>query len=64
MEKSRKSPTEKIWRRPRKLRGLGDVAAVVAQPVAIAIDAVLHTNLTHCEKCKERQTNLNRMFPF
>ena len=35
----------KIFGEPAKLRGMGDVVAVVAQPIARAIDAVARTNV-------------------
>jgi len=49
---------------PAKLRGLGDLVAVVAQPVAKAIDTVTGTNVQGCGGCKQRQEDWNRKFPF
>lgn len=53
------------------LRGAGDVVAVVAQPIARALDAVtsklpkkLHTNVVGCGGCKRRQEFLNRLVKF
>lgn len=49
------------------LRGLGDVVALVAQPIARAIDKVVGTDLKHCGGChgpNGRQARLNRMVPF
>jgi len=46
-----------------KLRGLGDVVAIVAQPVAMAIDAVAGTDLANCGGCQARQEALNKAFP-
>lgn len=45
-------------------RGLGDLVAKVAQPIAKAIDKVAGTNLKECGGCKKRQAALNKMFPF
>jgi hypothetical protein len=46
-----------------KKRGLGDLVAIVAQPIAGAIDAVAGTNLKGCKGCKSRQEALNRLIP-
>lgn len=43
--------------------GLGDAVAVVAQPIARAIDAVAGTNLKGCGGCAQRRAALNRMVP-
>jgi hypothetical protein len=48
---------------PRAPLGLGDVVALVAQPIARAIDAVAGTNLKECGGCKQRQAKLNRIAP-
>jgi len=48
----------------KKYKGLGDVIAVVAQPIAIGLDSVFHTSLENCGGCKKRQENFNRLFPF
>ncbi len=48
------------WRRP---RGLGDIVASVAQPIAKTVDAVFGTKVQHCGSCKERQAELNEKFP-
>lgn len=45
------------------LRGLGDAVAVVAQPIAKAIDSVLGTKVRECGGCKARQAALNKAFP-
>jgi hypothetical protein len=45
------------------IRGLGDVVALVARPVARAIDAVAGTKLAGCGGCKSRQAKLNRILP-
>ena len=44
--------------------GLGDVVAVVAQPIAKVIDAVAGTNVAGCGSCAKRQAALNAAFPF
>ena len=54
----------KRWRRPRKLRGLGDAVAIVAQPIARVLDRVAGTNLQNCSGCKDRQDRLNQAVPF
>ena len=43
--------------------GLGDAVAVVAQPIALAIDAIAGTNIRNCGGCKQRQAMLNRAVP-
>ncbi|MDB6026306.1 MAG: hypothetical protein JWM68_2529 [Verrucomicrobiales bacterium] len=45
-------------------RGLGDVVANFAQPVARALDSVLGTNIQNCGGCKDRQETLNKIVPF
>ena len=51
------------WKRPRKLRGLGDAVAVVANPIALGIDAMLGTQISNCGGCRKRQDALNRAMP-
>lgn len=46
-----------------KARGLGDVVAIVAQPTAAMIDALIGTDLKNCPACTERQEDLNNKFP-
>lgn len=46
------------------MRGLGDLVAVVAHPVAKAVDGLLGTDLEHCQGCAERQADWNRAVPF
>lgn len=48
------------------MRGLGDLVAVVAQPIAKAIDHVTggRTNVASCGGCKSRQEALNKAVPF
>lgn len=42
-------------------KGLGDMVAKVAQPIAKAIDAVAGTNIHECSRCKQRQEALNKL---
>lgn len=44
-------------------RGLGDLVATIAQPIARTIDRLAGTNLANCGGCKERQAALNRILP-
>lgn len=48
---------------PRPMRGLGDLVAKVAKPIARAIDAVAGTDMANCGGCAERQKKLNQAFP-
>jgi len=45
----------------REILGLGDAVAMVAQPIARAIDRVAGTNIQGCGGCKQRQEMLNRL---
>ena len=45
----------------RKVAGLGDLVAVVAQPIARAIDRVAGTDIEHCAGCARRRAALNRV---
>lgn len=47
----------------RKPFGLGDAVALVARPVARAIDAAAGTNLVACAGCAKRREALNRAVP-
>jgi len=47
----------------KKYRGLGDLVAVVAEPVARVIDAVAGTRIQGCAGCAGRRDNWNRRFP-
>lgn len=49
---------------PQAVKGLGDVVAKVAQPIARAIDRVAGTNVAGCGGCKKRQEILNKVMPF
>lgn len=59
------SKTPKAWNVYGKceLFGLGDAVAMVAQPIAKAIDAVAGTNIQGCGGCKKRQEALNNLVP-
>ncbi len=48
---------------PPKPRGLGDVVALFAEPIARASDAVLGTHLVGCNACAERRAALNKLVP-
>jgi len=61
--KSQPEPDQKTWRRPRKLRGLGDVVAMVAEPIAAMSDALLGTKLKGCRGCGERRDEWNEKYP-
>ena len=50
-----------MWRRPRKLK-LGNAVAVVAQPVAAALDYLLKSDLKNCGGCAKRKDRLNELF--
>jgi hypothetical protein len=54
--------TEKVLLRIRNKKGLGDVVASVAQPIAGAIDKALGTNIKGCGACAKRREALNNMF--
>ncbi len=45
-------------------RGLGDVVAAIADPIAGTLDKVLKTNFKGCGACFKRQEGLNYLFPF
>lgn len=47
----------------RRIRGAGDVVAMVAQPIAKGLDKVLGTDLQNCGGCKKRQDALNKAMP-
>ncbi len=48
----------------RKLAGLGDAVALIAKPIARAIDRVAGTKLEGCKPCAKRQAKLNSLVPF
>lgn len=43
--------------------GLGDAVALVAQPIAKAIDSVAGTNIQGCSGCQQRKEALNKLVP-
>ena len=45
-------------------RGLGDVVAAVAKPIAVASDKILGTHIQGCAGCRARQEALNKAVPF
>lgn len=45
------------------VRGVGDVVAVAARPVAAIIDRLAGTSLKTCEGCARRREALNQKFP-
>ena len=52
-------------RQDKKLRGAGDAVALVAKPVARALDSVFGTRLVeNCGGCGSRQDWLNKAIPF
>ena len=61
-ERPSPSPIPKVS--ARKYRGLGDVVEAVAKPIAKGIDAVLGTDIEHCEGCAQRKGLLNDLVPF
>jgi hypothetical protein len=48
----------------RQMEGLGDAIALVAQPIAKAIDSVAGTNLQNCGGCAQRKGWINAAVPF
>lgn len=52
-EAARSAPPAKIG------FGLGDAVALVAQPIARAVDAVAGTDLKNCVRCNQRQRDWN-----
>lgn len=54
----------KYWNEcPQASFGLGDAVALVAQPIAKAIDAVAGTNIKQCGGCAKRREALNALVP-
>lgn len=56
-------PTESLAKRSSGIRGLGDVVAVVAQPIAKVIDRVAGTKIEGCNSCEGRRKALNKLLP-
>lgn len=46
------------------MKGIGDVIALVAKPIARASDTMLGTSLTNCRGCEKRKESLNQAIPF
>jgi hypothetical protein len=57
-------PTRAAKTSPPKFTGLGDAFALVAQPIARAIDAVAGTDIANCTPCKKRRERWNAALPF
>lgn len=49
---------------PSRMRGLGDLVARIAEPIAGAIDAVAGTQIKGCGGCARRREKLNSAVPF
>jgi hypothetical protein len=47
-----------------QVKGLGDLVAKVAKPIAKTLDAALKTKLAECKSCEERQKVLNEFLKF
>lgn len=43
--------------------GLGDAVALIAEPIARALDATTGTRLVKCSKCAQRKAALNAVIP-
>jgi len=53
------------WKRPTKrIRGAGDLVAIVAQPIAGMIDRIAGTDLKNCGGCAKRRADWNQAMPF
>lgn len=48
----------------RKVKGLGDVVAAMAKPIARVSDKVFKTKFVGCRACATRQQKLNEIMPF
>ena len=48
---------------PAQSRGLGDLVATLADPIARASDALFGTHLVGCQPCAQRREALNRLVP-
>lgn len=48
---------------PAQARGLGDLVATLADPIARASDALFGTHLVGCQPCAQRREALNRLVP-
>ncbi len=47
-----------------KITGAGDAFAIIAQPIAKAIDSVVGSNIANCKPCKKRRSKWNKAIPF
>lgn len=47
-----------------KIKGLGDVVAKVAEPIATIVDKVFHTHIKGCSACAKRRKKLNDLVSF
>lgn len=56
--------SDKIIKPSAKIKGLGDVIALITQPIAKTIDAVAGTHISTCGGCAKRQQSLNEILPF
>lgn len=63
MKLTQKVISVELPKTPRAARGLGDIVAIVAQPVAKALDTAFNTNIQKCGGCKNRQQILNKIAP-
>ena len=52
-----------IRNRKQQITGLGDVVAIVAEPIARAFFAAAGKKYTGCTGCDQRRETLNRAFP-
>lgn len=50
--------------RPKKIKGLGDVAHWIAKPIAALSDRVIGTDLANCSSCEKRRREWNEKFAF
>ncbi len=48
---------------PKATPGLGDVVAMVANPIALLMDKTMGSKLVGCQPCGQRRDALNRIIP-
>lgn len=48
---------------PKVSRGLGDVVAAVANPIAILVDKATGSKIHGCQPCGQRRDALNNLIP-
>jgi hypothetical protein len=65
------TPTERAARKRARqeaksaqITGAGDAFAIIAQPIARAIDAVAGTDIANCTPCSKRRAAWNKAIPF